>query len=75
MYLLIVLDNGKVADVVCCANGTDSSHVLRDGEGYTVINIGSIRAEPRDWLNPKMNKPMHKHGEVELTEEKDEEIE
>jgi len=60
---LIVLEKGKVIAVVCCANGTDSSHLLKEGRDYTVLDLDKLKAEKPDWLTPKVYKPEHEEDE------------
>jgi nitrogenase subunit NifH len=55
--LLVVLEKGKAVAVVCCANGTDSSHTLTEGKDYTVLDVDKLKAEPPDWLTPKVYTP------------------
>jgi hypothetical protein len=56
-YLLIVLTKGKVTDVVCCANGTDSSHKLVQGKDYQIVDVDKMRLDkPDEWLTPKVYK-------------------
>ena len=55
-FLLIVLAKGQVIDVVCCANGTDSSHKLVQGKNYQVLDIDKIGLDKSDWLTPKVYK-------------------
>ncbi len=62
--LLIVLEKGKVTAVVCCANGTDSSHQLVQGKDYSVLDVDKLRLDKQDdWLTPKVWKPEHKEDE------------
>lgn len=55
-YLLIVLTKGKVTDVMCCANGTDSSHKLVQGKDYSILDVDKVSNDPSDWLPPKVDK-------------------
>ena len=55
-FLLLVLTKGQVIDVVCCTNGTDSSHKLVRGKDYQVLDIDKIRLDKSDWLTPKVYK-------------------
>ena len=56
-YLLIVLTKGKVTDVVCCANGTDSSHKLVQGKDYQILDVDKMRLDkPDECLTPKVYK-------------------
>ena len=55
-FLLIVLAKGKVIDIVCCANGTDSSHILVQGKDYQVLDIDKMKLDKPDWLTPKVYK-------------------
>jgi hypothetical protein len=56
---LIVLEKGKVIALVCCANGTDSSHQLKEGRDYSVLDLDKLKAEKSDWLIPKVYTPEH----------------
>ena len=55
-FLLIVLRKGQVIDVVCCANGTDSSHKLVQGKDYQVLDLDKWEKDKSDWLTPKVYK-------------------
>ena len=62
-FLLLVLTKGQVIDVVCCANGTDSSHKLVQGKDYQVLDVDKLEKDTSDWLTPKVSK-----GETEEDE-------
>ena len=53
--LIIVLKKRKVIAVVCCANGTDSSHTLTKGKDYSILDVDKINLEAPDWLTPKVS--------------------
>lgn len=64
--LLVILEKGIVTDIVCCANGSDSSHKLIRGKDYSVLDIDKLGLEKKpepDWLTPKTYK-----GETEEEE-------
>ena len=65
-FLLIVLKKGQVIDVVCCANGTDSSHKLVQEKDYQVLGIDKMRLDKADWLTPKVYKGEAKDEEDNL---------
>ena len=56
-FLLIVLAKGHVIDVVCCANGTDSSHKLIQGKDYQILDLDKLEKDKVDWLTPQVYKP------------------
>ncbi len=58
-FLFIVLAKGKVTEVVCCANGTDSSHKLVQGKDYQVLDLDKLEKDKSDWLTPKVSKGEH----------------
>jgi len=51
MHILIVIFKGKVEDVMCCADGSDRSHLLTQVKDYCVLDLDKI--EKADWLTPK----------------------
>ncbi len=61
-FLLIVLAKGQVIDVVCCANGTDSSHKLVQGKDYQVLYLDKLEKDKSDWLTPKVHKGEREDG-------------
>ena len=61
--LLIVLKKGKVIAVVCCANGTDSSHTLAKGKDYSILDVDKLNLEAPDWLAPKVFHHSDEHDE------------
>jgi len=63
-FLLIILEKGKVTDVICCANGTDSSHTLVQGKNYQILDIDKLRLDKKDdWLTPKVYHPSEEENE------------
>ena len=55
MHIMIVIMNGKVIDVVCCADGNDRSHLLEKGKDYHLLDLDEIGK--KDWIEPKLYKP------------------
>jgi len=58
MHILIVIFKGKVEDVMCCADGSDRSHLLTQGKDYCVLDLDKI--EKADWLHPNRILPRRK---------------
>ena len=62
--LLIVLKKGKVKAVMCCANGTDSSHELKEGKDYAIFNEDKVDLKnEKNWLTPKVYFPKEEVGD------------
>jgi len=52
MHILIVLSQGKIENVMCCADGNDRAHLLTLGKDYQVLDLDEL--ENIDWLQPKL---------------------